>query len=91
MGCCLSFLSRLRPSAVTRRERTDSWANEDEQSAWAFLERVRQEEEEESQLERERQDLDAQEFLAGEGNLPSDKRASPPTTKGRSCGPALGS
>ena len=68
MGCCLSFLSRLRPSAVTRRERTDSWTSEDERSAWAFLERERQEEEE-SQLERERQDLDAQEFLAGEGEF----------------------
>ena len=68
MGCCLSFLSRLRPSAVTRRKRTDSWTSGDEHSAWAFLGRERQEEEA-IQLERERQDLDAQEFLAMEGHV----------------------
>ena len=68
MGCCLSFLSRLRPSAVTRRDRTDSWTSEDEQSAWAFLERERQErerqerEEEEDWLEYQRQAADAQDF-----------------------------
>ena len=68
MGCCLSFLSRLRPSAVTRRDRADSWTSEDEQSAWAAYAQM-QAEEEERQLEREWQDLDAQEFLAREQQL----------------------
>ena len=68
MGCCLSFLSLLRPSAVTPRERTDSWTSEDERSAWAAYAQM-QAEEEGSQLERERQELDAQEFLAREQEL----------------------
>ena len=68
MGCCLSFLSRLRPSAVTPRERTDSWTSQDERGAWAAYAQM-QAEEEERQLERERQDLDAQEFLAREQEL----------------------
>ena len=64
MGCCLSFLSRDVPP----RERTDSWASEDEQRAWAAYAQM-QAEEEERQLEREWQDLDAQEFLAREQQL----------------------
>ena len=68
MGCCLSFLSRLRPSAVTPRAPADSWTSEDERSAWAFHAQM-QAEEEGGQLERERQELDAQEFLAREQEL----------------------
>ena len=68
MGCCLSFLSHIRPSAVTPRERTDSWTNEDERSAWAAYGQM-QAEEEERQLEREWQELDAQDFLAREQQL----------------------
>ena len=68
MGCCLSFLSRLRPSAVTPRAPADSWTSEDERSAWAFLERERQERErheraeEEDWLEYQREATDAQDF-----------------------------
>ena len=68
MGCCLAFLSQIRPSAVTPRDRTDSWTSEHERSAWAAYGQM-QAEEEERQLEREWQELDAQEFLAREQQL----------------------